>query len=245
MRLCGAGGTGYNSAVPLRVRPSLLVLFPALVPACADWPRFAADSEPIGAFGSLHPIEVIEDGDWPDDPAGAGAAVAAELTVPMDSVRFSGSLDPYGTWVFDANAQPFPSCPGITSGIEGHYEGDVDVFRIRHPGHALCLHLEAPDAKASSPWDVVAYAWNGNCAFGPFLTSAWEGGADVPATTAPGLTSRADDFGIRDVVLYVASGLQDPDAPSLPEVAYTLDVVATSDAGSCSTLTPANFGDPR
>ena len=180
------------------------MLFPALLPACADWPRFAADSEAIGVFDQFHPVEVLEDTDWPDDPADMAALPAVELAVAMDSVRFNGTLAPYGTWVFEANERPFPDCPGITSGIEGHYEGDVDVFRIHHPGNALCLHLEAPESNASAPWDVVAYAWNDSCAFGPFLTLA-TGQPDVPGTTGPGNTSSARDIGIRDVVNWARS----------------------------------------
>lgn len=194
-------------------------------------------------YDGLRPVELLEPGDWPDDPSLLGAAVDADLVQVMDSVRLVGRLDPFGT-ITSAGAPAFQdTCPGITTGVVGAYNGDVDFVRLHHPGGGLCLYLREPFSGPEEErprWDLVVYEYVDGCATGPFLSRASNDGSNqpIPVVQGSGTNALAES---PEIVVYVAGVLGYPSVP----VEYTVDVVSTSFDKRCPVLQDGDFGDPR
>jgi hypothetical protein len=223
---------------------------------CGEWPRFAHLPVPQGTpYGSIRVTGTLDEGgvDWPAEPAGLPepAADGPAFGEPLYAVDIHGTAD--GVAHLVGGGVPFTQCPDLVDQppMEGHYQGDVDVVRIKYadPANAaqygLCLVLQTSVSQDLAMWDLIAWEYSeaDQCAVGPFLTLHAEGDESLAAYipvdghnyVTPGHPDLALSIaGSQGTDTYTDSG--DPIA-----VDYDVFVYPVRDPVGCEALTPDFF----
>lgn len=219
----------------------MLLTLAAIVPACAEWPRFSNLPPDTGeAVAPGDEVQVITDFAWEErepvsEPDDDRPALAELEPVSLGSgILRRGKANGSG-WDFDARADR-PECDGIASGFPseatGDYLGDIDWRRIEIAGAGVLCSSFAYKAEDARP-DVLLYSLDA-C-----------GNPGEPVAAAPGhplgfagSTNRSDWATDIDspVTMGVVASAWAPDAPTR-ELTYNWGLALVADAADCPLVT--------